>query len=185
MHMLAYCLIGDYWWVSVLRPRLLKIQVRSKAEIKQPFPLSSYPKITKKQILFAQFKEKQYLCPRNRVIGLCSFLFAPAFRRTNSIHIDKSVCWRFEFGVRKNFATFSVFKVKIKVSNRCLPVWRLPHRVCICRCVITPYPRRLPVVYLTLKAMRRPQLVSNQPGGLRFLYIYLPCKQYQQINIVY
>lgn len=38
MHMLAYCLIGDYWWVSVLRPRLLKIQVRSKAEIKQPFP---------------------------------------------------------------------------------------------------------------------------------------------------
>ena len=34
----------------------------------------SIPKIIKKQILFAQFKEKQYLCPRNWVIGfVCSF----------------------------------------------------------------------------------------------------------------
>ena len=65
MHMLAYYLIGDYWWVSVLRPRLLKIQVRSKAEIKQPFPLSSYPKITKKQILFAYW----YLD------NICEYLF--------------------------------------------------------------------------------------------------------------
>ena len=52
----------------------------------------SIPKIIKKQILFAQFKEKQYLCSRNWVIGfVCSFLFAPASRRTNSVHIDKSV----------------------------------------------------------------------------------------------
>ena len=35
-----------------------------------------------------------------------------------------------------------------------------------------PYPRRLLVVYLTLRAMRRPQLVGNQLGGLRFLYMY-------------
>ena len=38
----------------------------------------------------------------------------------------------------------------------------LPYRTYICRCVMLSYPRRLLVVYLTLKAMRRPLLMNNQ-----------------------
>jgi hypothetical protein len=44
------------------------------------------------------------------------------------------------------------------------------------------YRRRFPVVYLTVKAMRRPRLVSNQQRGLRFLYVW--CEHIAEICII-
>ena len=92
---------------------------------------------------------------------------------TNSVHIDKSVYWRFAFDQQKTSQLFG-FKVKIKVSNRCLPIWYLPYRIGVCRCVMSPYPRRLLVVYLTLKAMRRPRFVDKQLEVCVFCIYYWP-----------
>ena len=133
----------------------------------------------------ALFRKKQYLCPRNGQSVSCVLSCLPLHSAGQTVYIlIKAFIDALRLTIRR-LRNFSRFKVKIKVSNRCLPIWYLPYRIGVCRCVMSPYLRRLLVVYLTLKAMRRPPYANKQLGGLRFLYIYLPCKQYQQINIVY
>ena len=81
MHMLAYCLIGDYWWVSVLRPRLLKIQVRSKAEIKQPFPPLLISKNHKKVNFICTIQRKAVSLHRSWYMG-STYFFSSVISRT-------------------------------------------------------------------------------------------------------
>ena len=94
---------------------------------------------------------------------MCSFLFAPASRRKNSVHIDKSVYWCFAFDNLKKLRNFFLpFLVRTEVSNRCLPIWYSPYCTLWYWCFMLPYPRRLLVVYLTKRVMRRPRFVDKQ-----------------------
>ena len=47
----------------------------------------------------------------------------------------------------------------------------LPYRTYICRCVMSPYPRRLLVVYLSVKVMRRPLLMNKRQRSALFVYV--------------
>lgn len=109
----------------------------------------------------ALFRKKQYLCPRNGQSVSCVLSCLPLHSAGQTVYIlIKAFIDALRLTIRR-LRNFSGFKVKIKVSNRCLPIWYLPYRIGVCRCVMSPYPRRLPVVYLTLKAMRRPLIVNN------------------------
>ena len=111
----------------------------------------------------AQFKKLLYLCPRNWVIGfVCSFLFVPVLRRTNNVHIDKSVYWRFEFWQIEKLRNFFITKSESKwamdaygygvyhIASAFVGV--LYHHISV----------GFPVVYLTWWVMRRPRFVNKQ-----------------------
>ena len=82
-------------------------------------------------------------------------------------HID-SVYWRFAFGDSK---TSQLFNYTSNQSNsKCLWVWLYPCYISF-GCGVFSYQRRFPVVYWSVKAMRRPRVTNKQLEVCAFLYV--------------
>ena len=91
------------------------------------------------------------------------------FLRVGFWHIKIAFIDALRLTIRKlrNFSN----TVKIKVISRCLWVWLYPCYISF-GCSVSSYQRRFPVVYLTVWAMRRPLIVSEQRRSTLFFASY-------------